>query len=190
MAKQVHVIYIFLPKKKTIMLRHEWLFGQAAIKKLKALLSLFINLPQKFSDLLLNNVESMTFFAKMIYSSLGEQSISEVPDPTNNNGVTLIDFSDFKTNQLIKYCLMSTGRLDCHKTQALKFMKEAKFKPLTAETYLKAYYPDPDKEILEQNKQLILFFTNPKIKIMVNADVTKFISERKKDDKINSKGSG
>jgi hypothetical protein len=152
-----------MPDKKIIALRHDWLFGQNALRKLRNFILFFKITPPALLSQILGNEESMTFIITWLYSKFGSQQVSSVTSLDNNNGITIIDLKEFDlVKRKIRYCLMSTGILDCHESQAFNYTEQGSscLKALSAETYLKAYYPEPmgDFEIDEKNEELLKFF--------------------------------
>lgn len=181
---QTHLIFVRMPNKKVIALRHEWLFGQSVLRRLKAFVQFFKNVPPLFFCQMVNHIETFTYLVAMIYSDFGECPIypATLKDP-NNNGITIIDLSEFQLTLVngerkIKYCLMSTGKLDCHESQALNYSDkgESCLRPIKAETYLRAYYPKATGEIEEKNQELISFFKRG-IKILSLAEVQQILPE-------------
>ena len=160
---QTHLIFIRMPDKKIFALRHDWLFGQNALRKLRNFILFFKSTPSPLIAHILGDGESMAFIIKWLYSKFGSQQVSPVTSLDNNNGVTIIDLEGYDLKKRkIRYCLMSTGILDCHETQAFFYTEKGStcLKALSAKTYLQAYYPEPvgDQEIDDKNKELIAFF--------------------------------
>jgi len=189
--EQTHLIFVRLPDKKIIALRHEWLFGQSVLKRLKSFIKFLQTVPPLLYYQLISSTESFTFFLAYAYSDFGDKrlfSISENPKETvSNNGITIIDLSEFQliipnTERKIKYCFMSTSHLDCHESKAFLYSEGGKscLRPLSAETYLSAYYPEGCEAMgKREDKDLISFFKG--IPVLTLPEVKKIFPKLKKE---------
>lgn len=185
---QRHQIYVKLPKKyyneenpnnkdsTVIGIHHQWIWGKTALTMLRNFIQFCLNANEynpfitRYGDEinLLQALYSLDVQTGYFHSTCPLED-GETEDPRigdNNNGITIIDLSDFtpekarndekKCTGIIKYCFLSLGYLECLSDKLIETKeiegtisdlfnntKEFHFHPIGARDYIRLHYPDP-----------------------------------------------
>lgn len=147
---------------KVIGVHHQWLYGFGAAKQLMNLLTFHTN-QQKYGPFSSESVMSDPSDAlRSIYSvdiesgyyhpvhALGDDICENPRMGDNNDGITIVDFSDKKE---AKYAFMSIDGLECIVRSRVKKYKD--LVPMSATEWLNLYYPGFENPVLSENSEKI-----------------------------------
>jgi hypothetical protein len=179
---QRHQIYVKLPKSsynknkkaKVIGVHHQWLWGRTALQMLINFFTFCFKTDQdnKFTlgidpIELLKALYSLDVQNGYFYSTHPLED-GECENPLmgdNNNGITIIDLSDFtednirSSTSVLKYCFMSLDHLECLSQKEIEtddgkgtiddlFNDNKKYhlKPIHAKGWIRLHYPEPESD--------------------------------------------
>ena len=184
---QRHQIYVKLPKKyynkgncnnkdsRVIGIHSQWLWGKTALELLQNLVVFCLN-TEKYNPFTTHSEEAIDLLQGLYSLNVDKgyfarcHVLKEGTDNPllgdNNNGITIIDLSDFTEDKTfdgdkpctakIKYCFLSLGFLECLSNKEIKTPNGVKsisdlfnetnefhLKPINARDYIRLHYPDP-----------------------------------------------
>lgn len=203
---QRHQVYVRLPKKfynkgnpnnkgsEVIGVHHQWLYGRGALAKLKSFISFCLKADEynPFSSQLYSPQSCLIALYSLDMDECQFHPVypldEECADPMkgdNNNGITIIDLSDFTDDKVkkgkfvIKYCFMSLHHLECLDdglSDEWNDKESNHLSPLSAEEYLRLHYPAIKRGVkvsedeAECRKLIAFFAKQTKVKVLTKKE--------------------
>lgn len=162
---QRHQVYVRLPNKTIIGIHHQWLYGQRPLSLLLNFLT-FATAPRAKNTInydgqgILNAAYSFDVTDLYYHNVHTLEPKGEIENPLNgdnNDGITIIDL----TGPIATYCFMAINGLEGDNSGKIKNLV-----PLSAEQYLRAYYPAFETESADEWGNKVKSFHNRSKKLL------------------------